>query len=119
MNDDTELMSRTHERVFQFLERRGVAVLPEVPFPPFQVDCYLSDCHAALEVDGPQHGQRRDERRDEELERTYGLLVFHLPVREVDAHSWDWVSRLQRFMREARETADERRERCELSAPWI
>ncbi|HXK36366.1 MAG TPA: hypothetical protein VJ553_02195, partial [Candidatus Paceibacterota bacterium] len=118
VNDPTTVMSDAHTRVVRLLERRGVAVLVEIDFPPYRVDCYLPDFHAALEVDGPQHSERERVERDDELMRAYSLPVFHLSTDLADAPD-EWIPRLREFLLCTQKDLDERLERRGMVAPWV
>lgn len=120
MNDEqpATVMSDAHVEIVRQLERRGVALQEECDFPPYRVDTYLVDCHAALEVDGPRHGVKADRERDAYLECVYGLPTFRLRVNEIKLVD-EWWPRLMSFILELCETADERRERVEMKTPWL
>ncbi|KKL27793.1 hypothetical protein LCGC14_2381610 [marine sediment metagenome] len=81
-------------------------------FPPFSADVYIPSHHVVVEIDGPQHERKRDEKRDKKLLEEYGLPVFHILAAQAKQPK-KWWDDFVAFMREASETADERREECE------
>lgn len=118
MSELVFILSDAHQKVVKILEKRGIAVMIEIPFPPYQVDCYLPEFHAALEVDGPQHSERERTRRDSELMRSYALPVFHVAVHDI-SYLDTWIPLLREFLSDALRDLDERIERREMSSPWI
>ena len=71
-----------HRKVSKRIERLGISVRDEVPFPPYTVDIYLDEYHVVVEVDGPHHNQKKDDKRDQELWDKYHLYVLHIPSGE-------------------------------------
>jgi very-short-patch-repair endonuclease len=58
----------------------GLSYQSEHEFPPYAVDVYLGEFHAALEIDGPGHSRTKDAKRDSRLWEAYRLAVLHLPT---------------------------------------
>ena len=56
-----------HKKVSKRIERLGISVRDEIPFPPYIVDIYLDEYHACIEVDGPHHNEKKDDIRDKKL----------------------------------------------------
>ena len=110
--DTPKTFSDAHAQVSKILERAGLEIMDEEPFPPYDVDIYIPSHHVVIEVDGPQHERKRDERRDKKLLEEYGLPVFHILAAQAKQPK-KWWDDFVAFMREASETADERREECE------
>ncbi len=71
-----------HRKVSKRIERLGISVRDEVPFPPYTVDIYLDEYHVAVEVDGPHHSEKKDEKRDIALWEKYHLYILHVPTGE-------------------------------------
>ena len=105
MSEPVRVLSDAHRRVIRLLEMAGLEIMEEVGFPPYQIDIYIPDCHAAVEVDGPHHRnrRRRDRRRDILLIDRYSLPTFRVPMR-----GRGWEEEFGRFLRLAKETARER-----------
>lgn len=76
-SDNTE-RSHPHRRVESWLNERYISYMSEEPFPPYRVDIYLPEWRLAIEVDGPYHSAKHDEKRDAFLQERYGLLVLRL-----------------------------------------
>ena len=94
MTDQLTYMTDAHKAVIKQLEKWGLGVMEEVDFPPFRADCYLPDYHCVVEVDGPQHSEKADNKRDKELCDVYGLYVFHISSKNVNKkHKWAWELR--------------------------
>ena len=110
MKDSLTVMTKPHKDMLTYLENRGVELIEECPFPPFTVDLFLPDFHAAIEIDGPQHEKKRDEERDEELLKVYELPIFHIKA-EYTKYPERWEEDLKTFIDVCRITADERREK--------
>ena len=62
--------------VAAWVKEAGFGSSLEEDFPPYVVDIYISDLHLGIELDGPHHFKKRDQRRDEELLRDYGLVIW-------------------------------------------
>ncbi len=86
--------------------------MEEVSFPPFSVDVYIPSHHVVVEIDGPQHEKKRDEKRDKKLLEEYGLPVFHIPAKYAKQPK-KWWDDFVAFMKEAEGTVDERVVKCE------
>ena len=67
-------------KVIKRLERLGIQLMEEVRFPPYTVDIYIPSAHIAVEVDGPHHKKKKDEKRDKRLLDTYNLPVIRLTM---------------------------------------
>jgi very-short-patch-repair endonuclease len=91
--------------------------MEELDFPPYRVDLYLPDYHMAVEIDGPLHNIRQDEKRDNDLFNEYKLLVFRISSRYL--RPFYWLDALRDILLQAQETRDERWEQAELKLPWI
>ncbi len=112
LQDTPKSFSDAHVQVSKILERAGLEIMEEVSFPPFSADVYIPSHHIVVEIDGPQHERKRDEKRDKKLLEEYGLPVFHIPAAQAkQPRKWwdDFVS----FMNEAEKTVDERVVKCE------
>jgi|TARA_R110000744_G_scaffold247327_6_gene363824 very-short-patch-repair endonuclease len=62
--------------VAAWVKEAGFGSSLEEDFPPYVVDIYISDLHLGIELDGPHHFKKRDQRRDEVLFRDYGLVIW-------------------------------------------
>lgn len=71
-----------HKKVSKRIERLGISVRDEVPFPPYTVDIYLDEYHAAVEVDGPHHNAKKDDLRDYKLWQEYRLYTLRIDMGE-------------------------------------
>ena len=123
MTDQLTYMTDAHKAVIKQLERWGLGVMEEVDFPPFRADCYLPDYHCVVEVDGPQHSEKADNKRDRELCDVYGLFVFHISSKDVNKLSelnWNmWKEKLRLFLIRAKIDKNERWESCKMKTPWL
>ena len=79
LQESVKSFSDAHVQVSKILERAGLEIMEETSFPPFSADVYIPSHHIVVEIDGPQHEKKRDERRDKKLLEEYGLPVFHIP----------------------------------------
>lgn len=114
----TTVVSDFHAKVMKWVENQGIGVQEEVDFPPYRVDIYLPDFHAAVEVDGPQHAEKRDARRDNLLGRQYQLVVFHIPI-ELFNNKKQLTEEFIMFTAAAAYSAEERIEKVKDRIPWI
>jgi len=121
VSDLVTTMTDLHVDVIRALERMGVGLMYEVPFPPYTVDIYVPNAHAAVEVDGPQHSNKRDRERDDWLTGTYNLCVYHVTQR-----GWKTVAgreyyrkHLWEFITDARADAEERFNEVRDRVPWL
>jgi very-short-patch-repair endonuclease len=65
----------------------GVSFISENDeFPPYRLDLYLPDYHAAIEVDGPSHSRKKDGVRD-----TWMLERYFVPTLRIKARG-PWQS---------------------------
>lgn len=87
----------------------GIQYRSEVPFPPYQVDIYIPDCHVAIELDGPSHLKKHDEKRDQELRENYGLETIRFTTR-TGLHVKEFNRALIDFLEYHGATASERKE---------
>ncbi len=71
-----------HKKVSKRIERLGISVQDEIPFPPYTVDIYLPEYHAAVEIDGPHHSETKDTLRDQRLWEEYRLYVLRIDIGE-------------------------------------
>ena len=110
---DNTVISDAHSRVIKLLEARGLCLQEEIDFPPFRVDIYLPDYHACIEVDGPHHGTRADNIRDETLLREYSLPTLRIRSGDID------LAALKEFLELTEATFEERWEHCEMRTPWL
>jgi len=118
VSEGVTVVSDAHRDMIRQLEERGFEVMEEIPFPPYQVDIYVPLFHMCVEVDGPQHGKRADEKRNEALVRVYSLPTFR--VKSGDVNPPDrWESDLTEFVKEHALTAGTRWEKCAMKVPWL
>ncbi len=117
-DDELTYMTDAHVAVIRAMDSRGLRLLYEIDFPPYRVDVYLPDFHAAVEVDGPKHSEVADYKRDRELDKTYRLRVFRIPAGDVN-RPHRWMSKLIEFLGFMRDSKDERWEACEMKTPWL
>ncbi len=118
MNEELTYMTDAHQTVIRHLERRGIGLMEEIDFPPYRADCYLPEYHALVEIDGPQHSEKADRKRDRELSRVYSLYVFHIAAVEANQPN-KWFPKLKVFLRYTRSTRDERYEESAMRTPWL
>jgi len=71
-----------HKKVSSRIERLGISVQDEIPFPPYTVDIYLPEYHAAVEIDGPHHNAKKDDLRDYKLWQEYRLYTLRIDIGE-------------------------------------
>ena len=71
-----------HKKVSKRIERLGISVRDEVPFPPYTADIYLDEYHAVVEIDGPHHSETKDTLRDQRLWEEYRLYVLRIDIGE-------------------------------------
>ncbi|HEC64466.1 MAG TPA: hypothetical protein ENI23_04150 [bacterium] len=118
MKNNLTVMTRPHKDILTYLENRGVELIEECPFPPYNIDLFLPDFHAGIEIDGPQHEKKRDEERDEELLKVYELPIFRIKAEHVKFLE-RWEEELKTFLEVCKVTADERWEICKPRTPWL
>lgn len=118
MTDPVPVVSDVHRTVIKLLEAWGINLMEEVEFPPYRVDIYIPALHAAVEVDGPQHGAKRDRIRDQKLFAQYNLPVLHIKAAQALRPKY-WRPRLMEFYEEFADTAHARWEQCRDETPWL
>ena len=118
MADELTYITDVHVAVAEALERRGLGLQVEVEFPPYRADIYLPLFHVVVEVDGPQHNEKADRKRNRELNRAYGLYVFHVKASD-SSKPWKWFPELVSLLISVKLTRDERYKKCEMNAPWL
>ena len=112
------ILTDAHLAVIRELERHGLGLMEEVEFPPYRGDIYLPAYHALVEVDGAQHSERADRKRDRELNVEYSLYVFHVAASDAKAPA-KWLESLSAFLDYVQPTKDERWAQCEMRTPWL
>ncbi len=112
LQDTPKSFTDSHVAVSRILERAGLEIMEEVSFPPFSADIYIPSHHVVVEIDGPQHEKKRDERRDKKLLEEYGLPVFHILAAQAKQPK-KWWEDFMAFMKEGEGTMDERVKQCE------
>ena len=112
------VLTDAHLAVIKVLERHGMGLMEEVEFPPYRADIYLPAYHALVEVDGAQHSERADRKRDRELNAEYSLYVYHVAADDAEIPD-RWLEPLAAFLDYVQSTRDERWEACEMKTPWL
>lgn len=108
MNQQETERTKWHRWAERRISDLGIQYRSEVSFPPYQVDIYIPDCHVAIEIDGPHHLVKRDEKRDAVLFSQYQLQVIRFDSRR-GLHADDFIERLISFLEWHGQTAAERR----------
>lgn len=107
---DNSYRSNPHRRVEKALHKMGVAFMSEnEEFPPYRLDIYLPDYHAAIEVDGPSHSYKKDKARD-----TWMLERYFVPTLRIKTKGpWQSHAKLESeilaFLEEHTEDVEERK----------
>ncbi len=112
------VLTDAHQAVVKVLERFGLGLMEEVEFPPYRADIYLPAYHVIIEIDGAQHGERADRKRDRELNAEYSLYVYHILAVYAKVPE-KWMEPLSAFLDYVKPTRDERWAECEMKTPWI
>ena len=118
MTEIPTVLSAAHKKVIKQLENWGIQLMEEVDFPPYRADCYLPDIHVVIEVDGPHHSKKADEKRDAEFLKCFFLPTFRIKTKDA-THSERWKSELFAFLNKHAWTATERWEKCSPRTPWL
>lgn len=92
-----------------YLEKRGLSIQWEESFWPHQVDIYLPDFHAVIEVDGPLHDKQKDTKRDLVLVEDYSLRIHRIPAKDVRV-PMRWWPGTATFLQQCRFSAEARLE---------
>ena len=82
MDIDTEL-SGPHRKLISLLQKHQYIVESEVDLYPWKLDIYLPDYHVGVEVDGPQHGVKRESKRDRDIFELYGIPIIRIKAQDV------------------------------------
>ena len=114
-----KIVSEIHKRVMNSLEAKGIECMEEVPFPPYTVDIYVPAFHIAVEVDGPQHSEKKDTKRDNYLLWTYKLWIFRISDKDFNANALKFYTELVEFLDSAANSAIYRFEKVQDKIPWI
>lgn len=107
MTQETE-RTTWHRWAENQLSELGIQYSSEVDFAPYRVDIYIPDCHAAVELDGPHHLRRHDERRDQFLWETYRLPIIRFDTRR-GLRKDTFIDTLTAFLVHQGESASERK----------
>lgn len=118
MIDQTTVVSDIHKKVMNNLENYGVELMEEVDFPPYRADIYVPAAHAIVEVDGPQHKDRRDQLRDANLSNLYFLHVIRVKTDKIRKDG-KWITEILDALDEAMKTGIERWDKCKMKTPWL
>ena len=118
MTEIPTVLSAAHKKVIKQLEKWGIQLMEEVDFPPYRADIYIPDVHVVVEVDGPHHSKKANEKRDTELLEQYLLHTFRIKTKDVK-HFERWAPELFTFLNEYVWTAAERKEECKPRTPWL
>lgn len=71
-----------HRKVEKWLTEEGIGFISECgDYPPYRLDVYLPDVHGVIELDGPGHLRRRDQKRDDVLSTKYGLVTLRFDTK--------------------------------------
>lgn len=116
MSEPVTVLSDAHQVLIKRLERMGLELMVEQPFPPYCVDVYIPGHHVGIEIDGPHHQRKRDETRDEYLLRDYFLPIFHVRASQVSQKK-KWRDELQGFLGHWFVSAEFRRKLAEERLP--
>lgn len=73
------------ERILDVLHISYMAEHPE--FVPYELDVYLPEWHLCVEIDGPQHGPKRDAKRDDVLRIEYGIPTLRIKAELMDTQA--------------------------------
>lgn len=74
-------LNRYHRRICQELTKLGIPYADEYPVGKRDCDIYIPDLKRIIEIDGPTHLRRADERRDAELRAERPELdIVHVKV---------------------------------------
>ena len=118
MSEIPTVLSAAHKKVIKFLENWGIQLMEEVDFPPYRVDIFIPEVHVVIEVDGPHHSKKANEKRDKKLLEEYLLPTFRIDASDVRT-SENWEAELFDFFREHSWTTEFRREICMPKTPWL
>lgn len=118
MSEQVPVVSDAHRELMRQLENMGVELMEECDFPPYRVDIYIPDFHVAIEVDGTQHNDKKDNKRDLYLRDTYYLPVLRIKTKDV-AKQEKWLDRLVKFLDAAEYSTTERLEKVAGLVPWL
>ena len=118
MSEIPTVLSAAHKKVIKFLEKWGIELMEEVDFPPYRVDIFVPEVHVVIEVDGPHHSKKANEKRDKKLLEEYLLPTFRIDASDVRT-SKNWEDALFLFFGEHAWTAVERWEECSIKVPWL
>lgn len=109
MSEATE-RSKPHRRVEELLDEMAIAYQSEYSFPPYKIDIFLPEWWCAIEIDGPAHLRKRDQKRDEVLKEEYGLLIMRIKTSGSFSKA-NLRGYIVPFIEKAFETAEARKER--------
>lgn len=84
-------ITKAHKRISDLCRRNRLEILDEEPVGRFRIDIYLPEWHLGVEVDGPTHSPLKDEQRDGELWREYGLPILRLPHDVTLETAWQMI----------------------------
>ena len=74
-------VNRYHRRICEELSKLGIPYMEEYPVGGRDCDLYISDLNRIVEIDGPTHFRKADDRRDAELKAERPELdILHIKV---------------------------------------
>lgn len=68
-----------------WLREMGIDFTLEEDFAPYVADVYIRALSLTIELDGPSHRKKRDEKRDNILKETYDVDVWRFKNKEINA----------------------------------
>jgi very-short-patch-repair endonuclease len=90
--------TRQQFMIATWVKEAGFGSSLEEDFPPYVVDVYISDLHLGIELDGPHHFKKRDQKRDEELFRDHELIIWRYSNTEItDKFKSSFIKNLMNF----------------------
>lgn len=82
-------------KIAKWIREVGLVVEEEYELHPYSVDIYLPELHLAVEVDGPHHSKKKDDKRDETLLMKYCLPTWRISTSKSFPDKLDITEQLQ------------------------
>jgi very-short-patch-repair endonuclease len=71
------------QRFVSWCRELGLAIQLETPFGPYWADIYLEEIGIIIELDGPYHNRKRDEKRDQYIQDNFDIEVWRFKNDEI------------------------------------
>ena len=69
-----------HRKLVEWISALGILYMEEYEVGNYNLDIYLQELNLGVEVDGPQHNRKKDEIRDKNIMKNWGISIVRIKV---------------------------------------